>query len=210
MVVSSQVAEAFRPNGANGLRDRAADLLARFGLGRREAQAYPHQLSGGMRQRVLVAMGLAPEPRLMIADEPTKGIDHQRVREVERLFHRLKEQNPEMALLIVTHDLDFARTMADRVAVMYAGRLVEIGLKDRFFIHPLHPYSRALLEAAPSGGLKPIRGQAPGVDEEFPGCPFAPRCDLALPGCLDSFPPTAGQSGEMVYCWRHAWSGSRQ
>ena len=202
MIVLEQVTEAV-PASNNGGRQRARDLLSHFGLSRLQASSYPHQLSGGMRQRALAAIGLATRPGLLIADEPTKGIDHQRIKDVEKIFRQVKRENPEMSLLLVTHDLELASSMADQVSVMYAGCVVETSPGRDFFRRPRHPYSQALLEASPQRGLKPIPGQSPGVEEDYAGCPFAPRCPHADDRCRSSFPDAAVQNGGAVHCWHY-------
>ena len=204
MKVIDQVAEAVPARKNNGVHRIAMELLEGFGLAGAQAFDYPHRLSGGMRQRSLAAMGLATKPRFLIADEPTKGIDHQRLKDVTGLFRRMKRDNPEMSLLLVTHDLNFASSMADRIAVMYAGAVVETSHCDHFFRQPQHPYSRALLKAAPEYGLNPIPGMAPGVEEDFPGCAFAPRCPFAEPVCRRNFPVGKPSGNEIVHCWRDA------
>lgn len=137
--------------------------MGQLGLSLTVVDAYPHLLSGGMRQRVLVSIGLAGEPYLLIADEPTKGgIDMNRQKDVENLFGRVRRKNPAMAILLITHDLRLVRSLADQVAVMYAGRIVEQTPRDAFFAGPRHPYRRALLAALPENELTPIRGQSPG------------------------------------------------
>ena len=204
MKVVDQVAEVLPGSRNNGAGQLALKLLGRFGLAREKAYSYPHQLSGGMRQRSLVAMGLATRPSLLIADEPTKGIDHQRIKDVENIFLGVKRNNPDLAILLVTHDLDLAASMADRVSVMYAGRVVETSRCEDFFRHPKHPYSQALLEASPERGLKPIPGQAPGIEDEYDGCPFAPRCQYAQDRCRMDFTSPMVKPDETVLCWRYA------
>lgn len=204
MKVLDQVAEAVPAPKNNGVRQIAQGLLSGFGIGQEKALSYPHQLSGGMRQRSLVAMGLAVKPALLIADEPTKGIDHQRVKDVEALFKQVKSENPDLSMLLVTHDLNLASSMADRIAVMYAGEVVETSRCDDFFQRPKHPYSRALLRAAPEHGLEPIPGSAPGVEEDYTGCAFAPRCKFAEARCRNASPASIPQNGEAVHCWRYA------
>ena len=204
MKVMDQVAEAVPASKNNGAGHLALNLLTRFGLGREKACCYPHQLSGGMRQRTLVAIGLATRPSLLIADEPTKGIDHQRIKDVESIFLQVKQNNPGLAVLLVTHDLNLAASMADRVSVMYAGRVIETSRCQDFFRRPKHPYSQALLAAAPERGLKPIPGQAPGIEEEYDGCPFAPRCQYAQDRCRIDFPNPTVAENETVLCWRYA------
>ena len=204
MVVRSQVGEADWEKRNNGYKIAGTKLLQRFGLTSAESSRYPHQLSGGMRQRALAAMGLAAKPKLLIADEPTKGVDYERMKDVIGLFRRVRESDPNMSILLVTHDLDFAAELADRVAVMYSGRLVEISRSVDFFNQPGHPYGRALLEAHPDRGLKPIPGQAPGVEQALPGCSFSPRCGKAGEKCSTVAPPLLKWESGLISCWRYA------
>jgi len=208
MKVAAQVQEAF--NGRRrrgGARQKALELLARLGLNRTIALGYPHQYSGGMRQRALVAIGVAAGPRLVIADEPTKGIDHEKKQEVRQLLSEIRRNDPGAAMLLVTHDLDLARTMADRVAVMYCGQVVETAGAASFFQAPGHPYSRALLAALPENGLHPVAGIAPPIGHVPAGCAFSPRCGQQLPRCPGAAPPAVGDNGTFVSCWCHAQTG---
>ena len=200
-----QVAEVFRGRHlttaamANG---DAARLLARLGLG--SGKQYPHLLSGGMKQRILVAIGLAAEPELLIADEPTKGLDSDRRQDIIALFSELRRYNPHMAILLITHDLYLAEKVADEVAVMYAGQKFEQVESDHFFAGPQHPYSRSLLAALPERGLNPLAGTAPRPNEILAGCPFHPRCTEAMEQCRKARPPKVNGSGGAVHCWRYA------
>jgi oligopeptide/dipeptide ABC transporter ATP-binding protein len=148
---------------------------------------YPHQLSGGMRQRVMIAMALVARPRLVIADEPTTALDVTVEAQVIELLADLKRQFG-MAVLFISHNLPLIAEIADRIIVMYAGRIVESGPADAVFGAPQHPYTRALLRSIPAGtktssALDPIRGEPPVLTELPPGCPFQARCDHAAPGC---------------------------
>lgn len=155
------------------------------------ARRYPHQFSGGMKQRALVAMGTVAGGRMLLADEPTKGLDDERREEVVSLFQGLTG----MSLLCVTHDLDFARRIGDRISVMYAGQIVETCGKEEFFREPWHPYSRMMIRALPENGFHFPKGFAPShMDYEGMGCRFAPRCPDRGEGCGEQ-PPWA-ESGE--------------
>jgi oligopeptide/dipeptide ABC transporter ATP-binding protein len=159
----------------------------------RRMSQYPHQLSGGMRQRVLVAMALLNGPRLLVADEPTTALDVTIQAQLIRLLAR-EADDRHMALLLVTHDLRLVAGLCDRVIVMYAGMVVEVGPASVIYGHPSHPYSAALLECAnglnrPRGTpLDPIAGSAPDPKALPPGCPFAPRCAHAFDRCVTERP----------------------
>ncbi len=176
---------------------------------RRIAQ-YPHQLSGGMRQRVMIAMALACNPRLLMADEPTTALDVTIQAQILELMRRLKEKTGA-AIVLITHDLGVVAEMAQRVVVMYAGRKVEEAPVDALFAHPRHPYTRGLLNSIPRLGeaevrqrkrLAEIPGVVPSLREEIPGCIFAPRCSYATERCRREYPPLEHkQDGHAVACW---------
>ena len=205
MRCNQQVAEVYRERKAMPRRIASANaqrLLASLGL--KSEMRYPHVLSGGMKQRVLVGIGLASRPDLLIADEPTKGLDSSLCSDVATMFLELQGANPKMALLVITHDLTLAEHIADEVAVMYAGQVLEQAESSEFFASPQHPYSRALLEALPEHGLRPLKGIAPRPDEIISGCPFHPRCDRADKTCAQQRPDAFGSTKTFVCCWRHA------
>ena len=175
----------------------------------RRFKSYPHQLSGGMRQRVMIALALAsPNPGLMIADEPTTALDVTIQAQILALLEDLKEKIG-MALLLITHDMGVVAEVADRVAVMYAGRVVEEGEVFRIFENPSHPYTRGLLESLPSNPLyketkrlKAIPGSVPDMITLGEGCPFANRCPLVRPECTLAFPePTTLDTDHKVWCY---------
>ncbi|MGQ9532755.1 MAG: ABC transporter ATP-binding protein [Desulfotomaculales bacterium] len=205
LTVGSQVAEPLVIH--LGLKRQAAfrqatALLARLGIpeAHRRAFEYPHQYSGGMKQRALVAMGVAAEPAVLLADEPTKGVDWARRQEILELFLGLEGKT----ILTVTHDLWFAERFAHRVAVMYAAEIVEVAPATAFFREPRHPYARALLAALPARGLKPLPGYAPEhAAHQEPGCRFRKRCPRASDRCLAA-PPLLEENGRWVKCWHHA------
>ena len=155
-------------------------LLKRFNVGNEEkiAKAYPHMLSGGMRQRAMVAMGISAGPRIILADEPTKGLDERRIRMVADALNQLKEET----LLCVTHDMKFAKAVGDKISVMYAAQQLEYGTAAQVLEHPLHPYTQALISNCASIDLdekrEPIRieGEPPSPVDPKPCCPFAGRC----------------------------------
>ncbi|MEJ2641295.1 MAG: ABC transporter ATP-binding protein [Desulfosarcinaceae bacterium] len=207
MSCGAQVAEVYtrrfaHPQSKAAKMTRA--LLAKLSLEPSVCDAHPHRLSGGMRQRVLLGMGLAGAPDLLIADEPTKGIDHFRRKMVADLFGKVRSKNPDLSILLITHDIHLAERLADAVAVMYAGRIVEQTPAAAFFDKPRHPYSRALLRALPERGLWPIPGIPPHPREQIGGCVFHPRCTLAVPECAATPPPKDTAQQGLVWCWRHA------
>jgi peptide/nickel transport system ATP-binding protein len=170
-------------------RRRVGALLGRVGLAAVRARAYPHQLSGGQRQRVLIALALACEPQLLIADEPTTALDVMVQAQVLALLSEL-QRDRGLAMLFITHDLSLLSSTCRRLAVMYAGRIVEEGPSEAVFGAGLHPYSRALARAFPLIGdpgsrLTPsgLAGDPPNPLDLPPGCPFAPRCDVAVAVC---------------------------
>ena len=193
------------------LRSRAVDLLASVGISSPESRlaAFPHQLSGGMRQRVVGAMAIAAPPRLLIADEPTTSLDLTIQAQYLRLLEELQERY-RLAMIFVTHNLGIVAKMCDRVAVMYAGRIVETGPVEEIFRAPLHPYTRALLESVPRLGesaewLTAIEGQPPDLAVLPRGCAFAPRCPRVMDRCRAEEPPElAIAPGHSTRCWLHA------
>lgn len=179
----------------------AVSTLKHFGFADSETvyAQYPHMLSGGMRQRVLVAMGAAGGAGLLLADEPTKGLDQGRIDLVAETFESLNKQT----ILCVTHDLRFARRIADRVVVMYASQKVEENDSEEFFVRPMHPYSQAMLNALPENGLHAAVGFAPPRqgNAETEGCIFADRCPDRHDRCQWA-PPAIQAGGGSVRCWK--------
>jgi oligopeptide/dipeptide ABC transporter ATP-binding protein len=190
------------------VRARAADLLASVRIPSPEARlrAFPHQLSGGMRQRVVGAMAIAGPPRLLIADEPTTSLDLTIQAQYLGLLKELQQRH-RFAMVFVTHNLGIVARTCDRVAVMYAGRVVEIGPVRRLFTAPAHPYTQALLASIPRFGVRQARltaiaGQPPDLATLPAGCAFAPRCPHALDRCVTEAPPeTAVGSEHTTRCW---------
>jgi peptide/nickel transport system ATP-binding protein len=190
--VGQQIDEAILLHTAStrdGARRRTATLLERVGLASARAKAYPHQLSGGQRQRVLIALALACEPSLLIADEPTTALDVMVQAQVLQLLAEL-QRDQGLAMLFITHDLSLLTATCRRLAIMYAGRIVEEGPSDEVFAESLHPYTRALASAFPLIGdpasrLAPrgLRGDPPNPSDLPAGCPFAPRCEVAVAAC---------------------------
>ncbi len=194
--IRTQIAEATAKASRKETDDTIVALLERLGVldARQRLKAYPHQFSGGMRQRVAIAIALAKDPRLLIADEPTTALDVTTQVAILRLLDELRRER-NLALLFVTHDLAVARLVCQDLAVMYAGIVVEAGPIETVMAAPRHPYTRALLDADsghadPLTRLRAIPGQPPPLSDLPPGCPFAPRCPLAEERCSTDIPPT--------------------
>jgi peptide/nickel transport system ATP-binding protein/oligopeptide transport system ATP-binding protein len=189
-------------------RERALEMLDLVGFASpaRRFGNYPHQLSGGMRQRVMIAMALACEPKLLIADEPTTALDVTIQAQILELIQELR-QRLGMAVMLITHDLGVVAEMCDDVAVMYAGRVVERGSAEAIFRSPQHPYTEALLHSIPLLGmtqakpLKVIRGIVPNPLTWPMGCRFAARCDYAFDRCLREDPPLMDAGSQKAACW---------
>lgn len=211
--VGDYATEALRTN--LGMRSaeahrRITDLLEEVGI---ESPAtvmgqYPHQLSGGMLQRVVIAAALAADPSLVIADEPTSALDTLSQAEVVGIMNRLRLRR-DAAMLFITHDLDLAATVCDRTAVMYAGRIVESQASDRLHRHPQHPYSAGLAAARTRVDLdiprlRAIPGRPIAAFDRPPGCAFAPRCEFAEAHCREADPELVDTGHGRVACWRHA------
>ncbi len=202
LAVGEQISEVVRVHrglGRAAARSHAVEMLARVNIPdpARRAAEYPHRLSGGMRQRVMIAMALACHPTLLIADEPTTALDVTIQAQILELMRALQAEM-RMSMLFITHNLGVVAQIADRVAVMYAGRIVEQGRVGDVFARPLHPYTRALLRSLPrleGGGrnhahrLLSIPGQVPSPAHLPPGCSYAPRCPLADALCRSEMPP---------------------
>ena len=208
--IGDQVAEVFTAHRACGRTEaaaRAVDWLRRVKMpdAERRAREYPHQLSGGMRQRAMIAMALALEPALLIADEPTTALDVTIQAQILSLLREMREQQG-MAILLITHDLGVVSEFADRVAIMYLGRIVEIAKTGDLFADPVHPYTQGLLRSLPGTRtgekrLPSIPGMVPDLDAIPPGCPFADRCPFRQEA-RDRF--RAGETGgdELAVCDR--------
>lgn len=192
-------------------RKRTTELLDQVRLpnARERMNDYPHQFSGGMRQRVMIAMALSCSPKLLIADEPTTALDVTVQAQILDLMRDIREEHGT-AILLITHDLGVVAEMCDEVAVMYAGRIVERAAVDPLFESPRHPYTMGLLHSLPTPGrsrLQPIEGQPPSVGEIPVGCPFAPRCPKVMDVCREIFPAESRPLAEqMVFC--HLYPGS--
>jgi oligopeptide/dipeptide ABC transporter ATP-binding protein len=192
--VRTQIAEASNKKGRKEIDEGMVALLERLGVidARKRLKSYPHEFSGGMRQRVAIAIALAKDPMLLIADEPTTALDVTTQVAILRLLDELRRER-DLAMLFVTHDLAVARLVCQELAVMYAGVIVEAGPINDVMNAPRHPYTRALLDAdsgqaEPLSRLRTIPGQPPPLSDLPPGCPFAPRCPLAEDRCWDAMP----------------------
>jgi peptide/nickel transport system ATP-binding protein len=174
-------------------RARAVELLDMVGIPRRRSGAYPHELSGGMRQRAMIAMALACDPAIVIGDEPTTALDVMVQAQILELLEGLRRELG-LSLILITHDLSVLAETCDRVLVMYAGRVAEEGPVSRVFTAPRHPYTRKLVNSFPNlhadrRTLDVIQGQPPDLLDPPPGCRFAPRCEFAMPVCTEVVPP---------------------
>ena len=208
LTIGEQVAEAARSHrriGAGAAREGAIRLLAEVGIpgGEQHFDSYPHQLSGGMRQRVMIAMALSCEPTLLIADEPTTALDVTIQAQILDLLGHLRERR-NMAMLIITHDLGIVAESCDRVVVMYGGRIVETGSVADVLTDPLHPYTRGLTASLPSRSrgaarLACIPGTVPSSTAWPTGCRFRTRCAEAFPRCQE--PPPLSGGVRQARCW---------
>ncbi|MBI5595024.1 MAG: ABC transporter ATP-binding protein [Elusimicrobia bacterium] len=211
MRVGAQISESVvlhKGASAAAARARAVELLRKVGIPAPEKRVddYPHQFSGGMRQRAMIAMALACDPDVLIADEPTTALDVTIQAQILELMKSLQREF-KMALILITHNIGVVAEMADDVVVMYAGRAVEKAPVQDIFKSPKHPYTRALLGSVPSiylrkDRLASIPGQPPDLAVPFKGCPFAPRCTEALERCRADDPPAFPLAGgRMSNCW---------
>jgi oligopeptide/dipeptide ABC transporter ATP-binding protein len=211
MRVSRQIAESVeRHTPELAVAPRVRELLERVKLSASCAASYPHELSGGMRQRVLLAIAIACRPKLLIADEPTTALDVTTQAEILALLEELRV-GLNMALLLISHDLGLVASACERIYVMYAGRTIEWGPTSRVFGAPAHPYSEGLLHAAQTdrdrdGRFVTIGGDPPDPTHIGGGCAFAPRCGYAMAPCTEAMPEPialAQSRGHMVRCWRY-------
>jgi oligopeptide/dipeptide ABC transporter ATP-binding protein len=212
LTVGEQIVESLRRHRGTGkaaAAERAAALLTLVGIPNAKGRLgdYPHQFSGGMRQRAMIAMALACDPVLLVADEPTTALDVTIQAQILDLLRRLRREQG-MALLIITHDLGVVAGITDRLAVMYAGRVVETGSTRDLLRSPRHPYTAGLLRSLPrldqprQAELLPIEGSPPDLAGDLTGCPFRPRCARALDRCATEDPPvTPAGDGRGVACW---------
>ncbi|HET6786942.1 MAG TPA: ABC transporter ATP-binding protein, partial [Aquabacterium sp.] len=210
MRVGDQIVEAIETHTSlrgEAARAKAIDWLRRVGIPEpeRRIDSYPFEMSGGQKQRVMIAMTLAGEPEFLIADEPTTALDVTIQKQVLDLLRDLQRER-QIGLLLITHDLAVVASMAHRVALMYAGQIVEEAPAEDFFRHPAHPYARLLLQALPDVDrrgrpLVAIGGTVPPLWQQFEGCRFAPRCDCAKSRCQSDAPELQGTRERKVRCW---------
>jgi len=209
--VGNQIVEAIRLHRRSSPREakeRAIELLQKVKLPRPDRQftAYPHELSGGMRQRVMIAMALSCDPKILIADEPTTALDVTIQAQILDLLGELQAETG-LAILLVTHDLGVVAQVAHEVAVMYLGSFIEQADVHTLFENPLHPYTRGLLTSLPHGGkgerLQPIRGTVPDPLQAPSGCLFSDRCPEVFSRCREAPPFFQVQSGHTSACWLH-------
>jgi peptide/nickel transport system ATP-binding protein len=211
--VDAQIAEAIRLHerkGGKKVGKRIAELLETVGLTPALGHRYPHQLSGGQRQRVMIALALACNPSLVIADEPTTALDVVMQAQVLQLLERLREELG-LSLILISHDLGVLAETCDRIAIMYAGRIVEIGSVESVFEAPQHPYTKRLLDTLPviggeRGLATPIPGGPPDPGEMPEGCRFRPRCPYAAERCLADPPLAEVGPGHSAACHFTPWS----
>ncbi|MCA0970779.1 ABC transporter ATP-binding protein [Halobacillus litoralis] len=209
--VGQQIVEAIRyhqPLSKKQAMDRAEELLTMVGLSepKTRLKQYPHELSGGMRQRVMIAIALASKPKLLIADEPTTALDVTIEAQILELLRKLRDEE-EMSIMLITHDIGVAAELSHRIIIMYAGKVMEIAKTEDLFDQPHHPYTKGLLESIPKmsgarGELLPtIEGTIPGLNQMPEGCRFAPRCPLATKKCHEEEPPLERKCSRQVACW---------
>ncbi|MDN3289439.1 ABC transporter ATP-binding protein [Streptomyces thermocarboxydus] len=219
ITVGDQLAEMFTVHRGMSRKDarvKAVELMdgVRIPAARERVRQYPHQFSGGMRQRIMIAMAIALEPALIIADEPTTALDVTVQAQVMELLAELQREY-RMGLILITHDLGVVADVADRIAVMYAGRIVESAPVHDIYKAPAHPYTRGLLDSIPrldhkGRELYAIKGLPPNLTRIPPGCPFHPRCPLARDVCTTDDPPlyeVSGTRGSACHFWRECLDG---
>lgn len=209
MTVGEQIEEVIAVHNSNlskeEIRERAIAMLRRVGISADRIDEYPHQFSGGMKQRVIIAIALACNPKLLLADEPTTALDVTIQAQVLDMIRKLKTEM-NTAMILISHDLGVVAQTCDRVAIIYAGRIVETGNLRDIYKNPKHPYTIGLLDSIPSltkdaKRLKPIKGLMPDPTDLPPGCPFAPRCNYATAACSEAVPELADRgNGHLVRC----------
>lgn len=210
--IGNQITEVIRLHTGKSKQEadtRAKELLELVGINEPEKRLkqYPHELSGGMRQRVMIAIALACEPKLLIADEPTTALDVTIQAQILELMQELREKLG-MSIIMITHDLGVVASMCEKIAVMYAGHIVEYGTADEIFYEPKHEYTKGLIKSIPklnveqTQRLVPIEGQPVDLLNPPAGCPFAPRCEKCMKICLREMPPKTELSDtHYSHCW---------
>lgn len=201
--IGDQIAEAIQLHqklGKKEAKSKAVTMLKSVNIpdALRRADQYPHELSGGMKERVMIAMGLACDPSFIVADEPTKGLD---AKTKMQIIDLLREATAQKSLLMITHDLGVAEAICDRIAVMYAGELLEDASSRVILKEPIHPYMQGFINSLPSRGLMPIPGTSPSLIAPPPGCRFHPRCGRAMKICERRHPEMVEvEKGHYVRC----------
>ena len=210
--IGNQIVEVIRLHTEKSKKEateRARELIELVGITEPEKRLkqYPHELSGGMRQRVMIAIALACEPKLLIADEPTTALDVTIQAQILELMQELR-QKLGMSIIMITHDLGVVASMCEKIAVMYAGHIVEYGTADEIFYNPCHEYTKGLIRSIPKLNVEqterliPIEGQPVDLLNPPAGCPFAPRCRACMKVCLDRMPPkTELSETHYSHCW---------
>jgi oligopeptide/dipeptide ABC transporter ATP-binding protein len=202
--VGDQISEVFRYHDKMSKQDaeiKTAGILEMVGIDPGRMREFPHQFSGGMKQRIMIAMGMAFSPELLIADEPTKGLDPDTKKSIVNLLNKLV-RSKNMSMILITHDLDVAEKMCDRIAVMYAGEIIELAPVHDILAEPGHPYTQVLLRSLPKKGLKSISGESPSLSSPPSGCRFHPRCEYAMDICKQVHPDMfLTDSGTEVRCF---------
>ena len=209
MRIGEQIAEVFRLHldmDAKTAWQKSVEMLGKVGVPAPESSArkYPHQMSGGQRQRVVIAIAFACKPKILIADEPTTALDVTLQAQILRLIRQLQEEEGT-AVMLISHDIGVIASLASRIAVYYAGRVVETGSTESVLESPRHPYTQALLNALPDPSkqrLEAIAGQPPDLTKPIPGCAFAPRCPVRFEQCSDDPPMIAVDERHGAACWR--------
>jgi peptide/nickel transport system ATP-binding protein len=206
--IGSQIAEPLLIHTEMGKKQAfpvVRSLLDRLGFEKleRSMKAYPFQFSGGMNQRAIIAASMVLSPSILIADEPTKGLDYALRDDVMQELSDIKTKNSS-SLLLITHDFDLSRRIADRTAIMYAGEIVEIAPTTLFFRDPLHPYSQALLRSLPENGFHPIPGPPVAMTDQPTGCKFHPRCPKKQARCSEQKPPSITPDTREIRCFLYA------
>lgn len=206
MRIGEQISESLYLDGKytkNEAKQFTYNILKKLKLAgiENKTDAYPFQLSEGMKERVLAAIGIVREPAWIIADEPTKGLDALLRKTVYEIFKNIYEQT-KAGMILITHDLRLSEKLCDRIVVMYAGQIIEDGKSKDIFINPKHPYTRGLISALPSKGFKAMPGSSPGLTDLPTGCRFHPRCSYSNTLCSQSMPPLIRLSGDTkVRCY---------
>ncbi|MEN8905950.1 MAG: ABC transporter ATP-binding protein [Clostridiales bacterium] len=211
MTLGSQIAETLKAHNNKGvnIKEKVIEMLemVKISNAKERYKEYPHQFSGGMRQRVMIAMALACSPKLLIADEPTTALDVTIQAQIMDILSEL-QKNLKTSIILITHDFGIVADIADHVAIMYAGKIVEKGSCDQIFYNPKHPYTRSLLKSIPrldmdrKSSLYSIKGTPPDLFSPPVGCPFAARCEHCMKICLDKYPKEfIVNDGHYSACW---------